>query len=236
MRDILPIIVNYRGNGFFYAIDGQHRLLAAKLIGKKNLLVCLSAGLSIEEEAEIFGSQGYGLRKPTPYEIFKANVIAKEPIDSRIYNICAAFNIQVKQSSAPNSLSCLSIARDIVGKKDGNGNYIVDEEGVNSFIEILNIIRKAGWEGKYENAYNKASIMSISKIMGLKENEDCKEVTAKKLINILSETNPRQLLILSSIKYPDVSDPAGKVMSLLFGIMHDLYTIDEIKNKIKEIA
>ena len=69
-----PILVNYRGDGYFYIIDGQHRYEAALMRGMESLVCEVLVGLTIVEEADLFVEQNEGSKKLSTYDTFKANV------------------------------------------------------------------------------------------------------------------------------------------------------------------
>ena len=43
------------------------------------------------QEAKLFGCQGVGIKKPDPYDIFKADVCSGEQINTTIKEICDKF-------------------------------------------------------------------------------------------------------------------------------------------------
>ena len=57
-----PLKVNYREDGNLYVWDGQHRLVALKLMGIDYVLCVITVGLTQKQEAALFGCQGNGLR------------------------------------------------------------------------------------------------------------------------------------------------------------------------------
>ena len=75
-----PLKVNYREDGYFYVWDGQHRKEAAHSRGLEYLLCDVTIGLTVEEEARLFGCQANGIKKPNPYDIFKAHVDRKSVV------------------------------------------------------------------------------------------------------------------------------------------------------------
>lgn len=79
-----PLKINYREDGNLYVWDGQHRLVALKLMGIDYVLCVITVGLTQKQEAALFGCQGNGIKKPNPYDIYKANVCSGEEIDSAI--------------------------------------------------------------------------------------------------------------------------------------------------------
>lgn len=48
------IVVNRRANGYYYIIDGQHRVQALKKLGIGNVLAKIHEGLSVTEESKLY--------------------------------------------------------------------------------------------------------------------------------------------------------------------------------------
>ena len=130
-----PLKINFREDGFFYVWDGLHRLEAAKLRGIKYLLCDITVGLTQEQEASLFGCQGVGIKKPDPYDIFKANVCAGEEIDTAIKDMCDDYDLLVNRNNKKaGNLSCLTLARDIFRR--GDREY---------FEWVLKVLHNARW-------------------------------------------------------------------------------------------
>ncbi len=74
------ILVSHRANGKFYALDGQHRLLARRAMGKgdERIRCEVFEGLSLADEALLFDlrNTNHGVRA---FEKFRARLIAGEP-------------------------------------------------------------------------------------------------------------------------------------------------------------
>ena len=115
----------------FYVWDGQHRKEAACSRGLEYLLCDVTIGLTVEEEARLFGCQANGIKKPNPYDIFKAHVCEGEVIDTAIKKACDKYD---RKSSSPRCLSCLTISRNIFGRR--HEEY---------FYWILDLLEKAAW-------------------------------------------------------------------------------------------
>ena len=129
-----PLKINYRKDGRLYVWDGQHRLVALKIMGIDYVLCVITMGLTQEQEAALFGCQGNGIKKPDPYDIFKANVCAGEKIDTAIRDMCDKFDLEVNRSKRAGNMSCLTLAREIFGK--GDASY---------FEWVLDLLHKAKW-------------------------------------------------------------------------------------------
>ena len=115
-----PLKINYRADGYLYVWDGQHRLVALRIMGVDYVLCVITVGLTQEQEAALFGCQGNGIKKPDPYDIFKANVCAGEKIDTTIKDMCDKYDLEVNRNNKrAGNLSCLTLARDIFRRGDG---------------------------------------------------------------------------------------------------------------------
>ena len=202
-----PLKINFREDGFFYVWDGQHRLEAAKLRGIKYLLCDITVGLTQSQEAELFGCQGVGIKKPDPYDIFKANVCSGEEIDTAIKNMCDNYNLLVSRNNRKaGNLSCLTLARDIF--KRGDKEY---------FEWVLELLHKARWN-EFPQSHCHRIVNSLYEIR--KSSEEQNEFVQRKLIAYLKKTNPDNLLINATIKYPQFKDESKKLKLFLLDIVN----------------
>lgn len=202
-----PLKINFREDGNLYVWDGQHRLEAARLRGIKYLLCDITVGLAQEQEAELFGCQGMGIKKPDPYDIFKANVCAGEEIDTAIKNMCDNYNLLVSRNNKKaGNLSCLTLARDIF--KRGDKEY---------FEWVLELLHKARWN-EFPQSHCHRIVNSLYEIR--KSSEEQNEFVQRKLIAYLKKTNPDDLLINATIKYPQFKDESKKLKLFLLDIVN----------------
>ena len=201
-----PLKINFRADGFFYVWDGQHRLEAAKLRGIKYLLCDITVGLTHFQEAELFGCQGMGIKKPDPYDIFKANVCAGEEIDTAIKDMCDIYDLVVNRNNKKaGNLSCLTLVRDIF--KKGDEKY---------FDWVLELLHKARWN-EFPQSHCHRIVNSLYEIR--KSSEEQNEFVQRKLIAYLKKTNPDDLLINATIKYPQFKDESKKLKLFLLDIV-----------------
>lgn len=204
-----PLKINFRENGLFYVWDGQHRLEAAKLRGIKYLLCDITVGLTQEQEAELFGCQGIGIKKPNPYDIFKANVCSGEEIDSAIKSMCDKYDLVVdRNNKKAGNLSCLTLARKIFEKGIEDREY---------FEWILELLHKARWN-EFPQSHCHRVVNSLYEIR--KSSEEQNEFVQRKLITYLKKTNPDDLLINATIKYPQFKDESKKLKLFLLDIVN----------------
>lgn len=202
-----PLKINFREDGFFYVWDGQHRLEAAKLRGIKYLLCDITVGLTQEQEAELFGCQGVGIKKPDPYDIFKANVCAGEEIDTAIKDMCDCYDLLVNRNNKKaGNLSCLTLARDIFKRGEEDRGY---------FEWVLELLHKAKWN-EFPQSHCHRVVNSLYEIR--KSSGEENEFVQRKLVTYLEKTNPDELLINATIAYPQFKDESKKLKLFLLDI------------------
>ena len=202
-----PLKINFREDGNLYVWDGQHRLEAARLRGIKYLLCDITVGLTQEQEAELFGCQGMGIKKPDPYDIFKANVCAGEEIDTAIKDMCDIYDLVVNRNNKKaGNLSCLTLVRDVF--KKGDEKY---------FDWVLELLHKARWN-EFPQSHCHRIVNSLYEIR--KSSEEQNEFVQRKLIAYLKKTNPDDLLINATIKYPQFKDESKKLKLFLLDIVN----------------
>lgn len=204
-----PLKINFRYDGLFYVWDGQHRLEAARLRGIKYLLCDITVGLTQEQEAELFECQGVGIKKPDPYDIFKANVCAGEEIDTAIKDMCDKYNLMVNRNNKQSgNLSCLTLARKIFEKGIDDREY---------FEWVLELLHKARWN-EFPQSHCHRVVNSLYEIR--KSSEEENEFVQRKLVTYLKKTNPDELLINATIAYPQFKDESKKLKLFLLDIVN----------------
>lgn len=203
-----PLKINFREDGNFYVWDGQHRLEAARLRGIKYLLCDIVVGLTQSQEAELFGCQGIGIKKPDPYDIFKANVCAGEEIDTAIKEMCDYYDLEVNRSKKAGNMSCLTLVRDIFRKSDDDREY---------FEWVLELLHKARWN-EFPQSHCHRIINSLYEIRKTYEEEN--NFVQQRLITYLKCTNPDELLINSTVKYPQFKNESKKIKLFLLDIVN----------------
>ena len=202
-----PLKINFREDGKFYVWDGQHRLEAARMRGIKYLLCDIVVGLTQAQEAELFGCQGVGIKKPDPYDIFKANVCSGEKIDTAIKEICDEYDLIVNRNNKQaGNIYCLTLARDIFRR--GDGEY---------FEWVLELLNKAKWNEFPQSHCNRVinSLYEIRKSSG-EENE----YVQRRLVAYLKKTNPDELLRNATVKYVQFKDESKRIKLFLLDIVN----------------
>lgn len=212
-----PLKINFRENGLFYVWDGQHRLFAMRIKGIDFALCVVTVGLTREQEAELFGCQGDGIKKPDPYDIFKANVCAGEEIDSAIKKMCCDYGLHVSRNSKKaGNLSCLTLVRKIFEK---------GSEDRKCFEWVLKLLHNAKWN-EFPQSYCHRIINSLYEVRKTVDGEN--EFVQRKLAVYLTGTNPDELLVNATIKYPQFKDESKKLKLFLLDIVNGEEAVCEV--------
>lgn len=192
-----PLKINYRSDGNLYVWDGQHRLVALKMMCVDYVLCVITVGLSQADEAALFGCQGDSLKKPDPYDIFKAHVCAGEAIDTAIKELCDKWGLIVNRNNKrAGNLSCLTLAREIFRR--GHGDHL---------DWVLELLHKANWN-EFTKSHCHRIINALYEIKKMDDSQN--EFVQRKLITYLEKTNPDDLLVNATIQYPQFKDDSKK--------------------------
>lgn len=207
-----PLKINYREDGNLYVWDGMHRLTALKMRNVDFVLCVITVGMTQQEEAEYFGSQGNGIKKPDPYDIYKSNICSGEDIDTRIKHTCDNYNITVKRGKKAGSLTCLSLARKIY--EDGDEDY---------FEWVLDLLDLAYWN-EHPQAHCHRVINALYEIRKLYDEEES-EYIKKKLINYLKTTDPDDLLVKASYEKYRFKADSKRIKLYLLDVINDNFIV-----------
>lgn len=89
-----PLIVSYDASAHnFKIIDGQHRFLAAQIVGVETLTCVVYTDLTEAQEAELFVSQRENNRKLTLRDSFPAMLTAGNPNAVSLKALCDEYNV-----------------------------------------------------------------------------------------------------------------------------------------------
>ena len=185
------IKVNYRNDGYFYVIDGQHRREACLMREIDTLICVVYVGLTIKEEADIFVDGNTNSSKPNPYDTFKANICRGEKTDSIIKNVCDKYDVKVEKKKTKGHLQSVTVARDIVRQ--------TGEEGLDW---VMNVIKNGGWD-IYHQAYS-FMFMNMMKVLYMQNKNNLKELE-NNLLDFLKHNNPEDVFATAIISYRDMS-------------------------------
>lgn len=211
-----PITVNYRSDGFYYVINGQHRTEAAKAKGINQIVCDVFVGLTLKEEADLFAGQYDGTTKLNPIDSYRANIIRREEIDTLIKEVCDKYGVSVTHNKAPKVLGSLTVVRNIVKPSVTNsgGKSSDAKENVKIVDWIFDIFKQSGWES-YTDTYNADIMQSLWYVW--RNNQDAINISKGKLIEFFKNSSPKELKALGNIEYPDCGHGGG-----IYRIMMDI--------------
>lgn len=201
------LLVSYR-DGYFYVLDGQHRMTVAQSKGIVDLPCIILTGLTREAEALVFARQNRNVTKLDPFDTYKANLacgnteIPEVYTDMEIARICKKHNVEVKRvarvQSNPKTLRSLSRARVIV---QGNGSACFDW--------ILSMITASKWNMCSE-AYTKHIILMLRNYYI--ENVGNLDVASQSFLKVANKTTPMEIVTMANYEYPEY--PQGTALDL----------------------
>lgn len=184
------IKVNYRNDGYFYVIDGQHRREACLMRGIDTLICVVYVGLTIKEEADIFVDGNTNSSKPNPYDTFKANICRGEATDVIISNVCKKYDVKVQKKKMKQHLQSVTVARDIVR-----------QAGQECLEWMFEVIEKGGWN-IYHQAYS-YQFMNAFKVLYMQNKNNMNEME-NNLVDFLRNNNPEDVFATAIISYRDM--------------------------------
>ena len=201
------LIASYRNNKF-YIIDGQHRMTVAKAKGVSSLPCIIFTGLTVEQEALMFGGQQKNVNKLSTYDTFKANVccgdetINEIKIDMEVKRICDKYGIDITGAKnirvGEKALRSLSTARLIV------------KTSPKLFETIINIINSSNW-ALSSWAYSDKILCALRTVITDAEDKDKIRLA---LIQIMNEITATQMISYANRVYP--SYPWRAAIALAF--------------------
>ena len=184
------LLVNYRSNeGWFYAIDGQHRTVAATILGIEYLACEIFIDLSIEEEAKRFLYYNTGTKSLSPFDTFKANVCWGEENDTAIKKVCDSYGIAIiDRKGTKKKLHSVSAIRSIY------------RNGGKSALEwIFNILEDVHWE-EFKETYSADILMGLASVY--MKYIDNLSSARKKLVSFMAKSTPSEIIGLANSQHP----------------------------------
>lgn len=184
------LLVNYRSTeGWFYAIDGQHRTVAAQILGIEYLACEIFIDLSVEEEAKRFLYYNTGTKSLSPFDTFKANICWGETNDTAIKKVCDDHGIAIiDRKNKQRTLKSVTVARSIY--KTG---------GTAALNWIFSLIEGAHWED-FKESYSADILMGLSSVY-LKYINNL-SAAQKNLLEFMKKSNPTEVIGIANTEYP----------------------------------
>lgn len=169
-------------NGQLYIVDGQHRVVLAKMVKLTDLMAIVYEGLTYEEEAELFnklnGANGEKTRLKKS-DIFNANVEAKDDKALEIKNITEGLGFRISQASGANCLVAINAIYKIYNKY-----------GATHLYNTLKLIKDT-WFGETDSL-NNLMLTGVSEFVKIYSEEI--DYSERTFINQLSKVTARKVI------------------------------------------
>ena len=138
-----PLIVSpaQGGVGEYAILDGQHRAIAAHLLGLEHV-PCMVHQLDLQAQARVFRDVNQTVTKPSKLDLHHAAVLAGEPAAIAVHTVCQSAG--VKMLSYNKALNLMrpdeTVAVAMIGK-------VLRRHGFENALRALTILVEAGREG-----------------------------------------------------------------------------------------
>lgn len=184
------LLVNYRSaEGWFYAIDGQHRTVSANILGIEYLPCEIFVDLSVEEEAKRFLYYNTGTKSLSPFDTFKANICWGEPNDIAIKKVCDKYGVTIIDRKGKQK-----VLRSVPTVRT-----IYKNSGTSGLEWIFTLIEDAYWDD-FKESYSSDIISGlgdmyqkhIGSLVNMKKN----------LVEFMRKSNPTEIIGLANSEYP----------------------------------
>lgn len=150
----LPLSVAYR-DGAFFVVDGQHRLAAARLLGKPNVK-CIINRWSYEDSCGTFIEQDDDTMRVSAYAKLWAGAKGNKQPFVDILNICKEESVKLVESTRPEPGKCGCASKII---------RIYNRYGRDCLTWVFHTIRDIGWSAS-KNGYSGDVLTSLADVWG----------------------------------------------------------------------
>lgn len=140
-QSVDSIVVSRRSNGFYYIVDGQHRVEALRRLNITQVLAKIHSDLTVEEEAKLYRDIN---TRPTksPKSMAKASIKHGDEHAIRIMNTVNATGMQIDFDNQNATVGYIGAYRSL--------ERIVKDYGDLGLIETISFIKRVyGNESKY---------------------------------------------------------------------------------------
>ncbi len=184
------LVVSYR-DGQLYVIDGQHRLIAARMVGEQSMPCQIYEGLSEADEALIFGKQDENKIKLRTIEKIYALFVGGDAKAIKLKQICDDYGVVLFPQDSKETKPMLTGLRVTLTALNAYGEDCVKW--------IFDTIKKSGWH-LVPGAYCEADINSLRNLYVAYRNEI--DRVQDVVVNIYRRTNYDHIQSLATVQYP----------------------------------
>lgn len=193
-----PVILSLRSvnpDNVFYVTDGQHRSTAAAVNGIMEIPCIIHTGLSQSDEAKMFQKTNSLKSKLSPYNMYKAGLVAKDPVAVALYNVCQKFQLTVtpnNRKAVGMTLSAVGTATDIIQNPSFNG--------IACLTWILDTFKKGKWLN-YRKATSDRFLNGMCNIWMIGKHDNTLDLFEDNLIPIFRNNSVDIIEAFASMKY-----------------------------------
>lgn len=184
------LMVNFR-DGKFYAMDGMHRLEAAKNLGVKELNCIIHSNLTVAEEAIIFAEQNDCTLKISVHDKFRARVVGGCLFEKEVMRLCDSYGISTDPvgQSQVGGLSALGTAVKIVQRHD-----------IYWLNLIFRLVERIGWNTA-RGGYSRTVLLAAERLL-ISAPE--KEAAIEKMISVFGRevSTPKDHIRVANAAFP----------------------------------
>ena len=191
------LVTSYR-DGKLYVIDGQHRLLAARIVGEESMPCQIYEGLTEAEEASIFGSQDENKIKLRTIEKIYALFIGGDKKSIILKRVCDDYNVVLFPQDSKEKTPVLTGLRVTITALNNYG-----EECVGWIFET---IKKSGWH-LVPGAYGEVNINSLRNLYVTHRGELNRVQDV--VVGLYRKTNYEQIQAQSMVQFPSRTKTAA---------------------------
>jgi hypothetical protein len=178
------LLVSRRENGKQLLLNGQHRHAAMMALGWEDRKVpCLvHTGLSLEQEAEIFGNGANDTLGMKAEDKFRARLRAKDPVALGVQGAVAAAGceLNLEHRGGPAAVHCCQACERI---------YV--HHGEILLTDTLKLCREA-WVSKDQMAFHREVVAGVATFLSWFQEDPA--YTRKRFLKVLSRTTPQVLI------------------------------------------
>lgn len=222
------LVASERADGHTYVVDGQHRMVAARLANYDGLLATrLFTGLTLQEEATLFLALNKG-RAIQPIDKFKARVTQGEPQACSINKVLKAYDLHVDwaNNQSLNVISAIGTLEKVYagcGVRDG-------DEHPDLVDKVVRTLQRAYGKQSDRATYSRAMLEGLGFFIATFG----KRIDHDRLVYVLQGTVPRQIVAQTRTLRDAKVTRAGSLGQNAAEVIHRLYNARGWKAKLPE--